>query len=412
MNSIDNTTNNNDWRTKIILFLSAQTCSLLGSSIVQYAIIWYVVLKTSSGIMLTISTICGFLPQIIISIFAGAWLDRYNRKNLMMLSDAIIAFATLILAISFITGHENIYLLFLVLSIRSLGSGIQTPAVNSIIAQIVPKDNLIRINAINSTINSLMMFLSPAISGAILSISTIETTLFIDVITAIIGISITYTINIPKYIKNKINISHIEEIKQGLCYLKENKFIRNMLFFIITIAILVSPSAFLTPLMIKRVFGNEIWRFTVSEMTFSAGATLGGILMAIFGVFKNRMFTTIFACIFYGLMMICLGISPSFINFSLTIAFLIYLIFNFLIGVTIPWYNSPITATIQDKVPSSMHGRIFSFMQIANSSALPLGMIIFGPLADIFSVQTLLIFNGGIVIICGFFTWKNKFFTF
>ena len=92
----------NNWKTKIILFLTAQTISLFGSSLVQYAIIWYITLTTSSGVMLTISTVCGFLPQIAISLFAGVWIDRYDRKKMIMLSDGIIAIATLVLAILFL----------------------------------------------------------------------------------------------------------------------------------------------------------------------------------------------------------------------------------------------------------------------------------------------------------------------
>ncbi len=102
----------NNWKTKIILFLTAQTISLFGSSLVQYAIIWYITLTTSSGVMLTISTVCGFLPQIAISLFAGVWIDRYDRKKMIMLSDGIIAFATLVLAIFFLTGYKSIWLLF------------------------------------------------------------------------------------------------------------------------------------------------------------------------------------------------------------------------------------------------------------------------------------------------------------
>ena len=93
--------NLNTWKGKTFRFLTAQTISLFGSSLVQYAIVWYITLTTSSGKMLTISTLCGFLPQILISLFAGVWIDRYDRKRLIMLSDGVIAFSTLLLALAF-----------------------------------------------------------------------------------------------------------------------------------------------------------------------------------------------------------------------------------------------------------------------------------------------------------------------
>lgn len=86
--------NTDEWKKKIIKFMIAQTISLFGSSLVQYAIIWYITLKTSSGVMMAIATICGYVPQMSVSLFAGVWIDRYNRKVMCMLADAMIALAT------------------------------------------------------------------------------------------------------------------------------------------------------------------------------------------------------------------------------------------------------------------------------------------------------------------------------
>ena len=387
-----------NWKNSISRFLAAQTISLFGSSIVQYAIVWYITLSTSSGKMLTISTLCGFLPQIVISLFAGVWIDRYDRKKMIMLSDAVIAAATLVLAIIFIAGHKNIWLLFAVLVIRSAGTGIQTPAVNSVIPQIVPKEGLMRINGINSTLASLMMFLSPAVSGVILSVAPFETTLLIDCVTAVIGVGITSTIYIEPVQKKDIRInSNIEEIRKGFLYLKENHYIKRLLSYQLIILFLISPSAFLTPLMVNRTFGNEVWRLTASEMTYSLGMILGGILIASWGGFQKKMNTTLSAGAFYGILMIALGSVP---------VFFLYLVCNALSGITSPCYNAPITVTIQERVPQEMHGRIFSFMQIATSCALPLGMAVFGPLADVVRVQTLLTGGGIFVAVISLAAWK------
>lgn len=390
-----------NWKNSITRFLAAQTISLFGSSIVQYAIIWYITLTTSSGKMLTVSTLCGFLPQIVISLFAGVWIDRYDRKRMVMMSDAVIAISTLLLAISFFAGYKNIWMLFGVLIIRSAGTGIQTPAVNAIIPQIVPTERLMRINGINSTLSSVIMFISPAVSGAVLSAASLEVTLLIDVFTAIIGVGITSTIVIRPYVKKlQEENSHLKEIRNGFAYLKENRFIKRLLIFQLVILFLISPSAFLTPLMVSRTFGSEVWRLTASEMTYSLGMVMGGLLIASWGGFQKKLNTTLLAGAFYGLLMIGLGAAP---------VFFVYLICNSLIGVTSPCYNAPVTVTIQEKVSPEMHGRIFSFMQIATSCALPLGMVLFGPLADIMKVQTLLIMSGFIVAAISIFVRITSF---
>ncbi len=386
----------------IAKFLTAQMISLLGSSLVQYAIIWHITLSTSSGRMLTISTLCGFLPQILISLIAGAWIDRYDRKKLIMAADAAIAVSTLFLAVAFLAGYRFNWALFTVLAIRSAGTGIQSPAVNAIIPQIVPQEKLLKINGINSTLSSLMMFLSPAVSGAIMTIASLEVTLFIDVITAIIGISITAAIYIRPYERTeKSEGSSLKEIRKGFSYLKENRFIKRLLVYQLLILFLISPSAFLTPLMVSRTFGLEVWRLTASEMTYSLGMVLGGLLIASWGGFRKKINTTMLAGAVYGLLMIGLGNAPG---------FLCYLMCNTLIGITAPCYNGPITVTIQEKVEPHMQGRVFSFMQIATSCALPLGMVFFGPLADLISVQMLLSAAGFFVAGLTAAVWKQKYF--
>lgn len=392
-----------NWKNSITRFLTAQTISLFGSSLVQYAIVWYITLTTSSGKMLTISTLCGFLPQILISLFAGVWIDRYDRKKMIMLSDSAIAVSTLLLAIAFLSGHKSVWLLFAALVVRSAGTGIQTPAVNAMIPQIVPQSHFMKINGINSALSSMMMFLSPAASGAILSMAPLEATLFIDVLTAVIGVGITATIRARPY-ERRITPGNtgLKEIKDGFRYLKSNRFIKRLLLFQITILFLVSPSAFLTPLMVSRTFGREVWRLTASEMTYSLGMVLGGILIASWGGFKKRMNTTMAAGAIYGLIMIGLGNAG---------VFLLYLLLNTAIGVASPCYNVPITVTIQEKVSPGMQGRIFSFMQIATSCALPFGMVVFGPLADVMPVQRLFNAAGLMILILSLAVWNMHYFS-
>lgn len=390
------------WNKSIARFLFAQTLSLLGSSIVQYAIVWYITLTTSSGVMLTISTLCGFLPQIGISFFAGVWIDRYDRKKMIMLSDTCIAAATLLLAIAFFSGFKSNLLLFMVLIIRSAGTGIQTPAVNAILPQIVPKEELMRINGINASLSSLILLLSPAISGAILSLAPLEMTLLIDVSTAIIGVGITSTISIAPYVRTEnIQNTYFEEMKKGLFYLKEKPMVKHLIVYQILILFLISPSAFLTPLLVSRTYGSALGYLTASEMSYSLGMILGGLLIASWKGFDNKLMTTIAAGAFYGIMMIGIGISPI---------FLIYLVCNLLIGITSPCYNAPLTVLIQEKVEPEMHGRVFSFMQIASSCALPLGMLLFGPLADRFEPQQLLIVSGIMVVFVSGFAYFSSYF--
>lgn len=394
MNRYDN------WKRKTAKFLIAQTISLFGSSLVQYAIIWYITLITASGSIMTIATICGYVPQMIISMFAGVWLDRHSRKKLIIAADSLIACSTGLIAILFLIGYQEIWLLFILLIIRSMGTGVQTPAVNAFLPQIVPKDNLMKVNGINSMLSSITIFLSPAVSGLLLTITSIELTFFIDVITAFIGVGITLTISeIKKEEEKKIQRNMLQDIKEGMHYLQNHKPIKQQLIYIMIVAVLISPAAFLTPLLVSRAFGQEVWKLTVSQMVFSFGAIAGGALISIWGGFQNRRDTIIAATIFYGMMMIGIGIAPI---------YGVYLLFNGLIGISMPCYNAPVQVFFQENVEEEMQGRVFGMLQIANACALPFGTVLFGPLADIISVQTILIITGALVVLYAIKEWKNK----
>ena len=161
---------NNNWKKNIILFISGQTISLFGSSLVQYAIMWYITLETQSGTMMTLFIISAFLPTLFLSPFAGVWADRYNRKRIIILADSFIAIATLILAILFLMGYESLWLLFVMSAIRAIGSGIHSPAVSAVIPQLVPKDKLTKVNATNSSVQSAVNLLAPMASAGLISI--------------------------------------------------------------------------------------------------------------------------------------------------------------------------------------------------------------------------------------------------
>ena len=181
---------NETWKKNVFIFLSSQAVSLFGSLLVQYAISWYIVLRTQSGVMMTISVICGFLPTLLLSPFAGVWADRYNRKMLIVLSDAGIAVSTLVLAIFFLLGYDAIWLLFVISAIRALGTAIQIPTVSAFLPQIVPEDKLIRVNGAFQSVESIIMLVCPMLAGALLTVASIEAIFFIDVFTALLAILI------------------------------------------------------------------------------------------------------------------------------------------------------------------------------------------------------------------------------
>ncbi|MDD3865973.1 MAG: MFS transporter, partial [Candidatus Izemoplasmatales bacterium] len=355
-------------------------------------IIWHVTLETSSGLWVTVLTLAAFLPQMVMSLFAGVWADRYDRKRIIIISDTVIAVTTLALALfmkSGKTGEAVLPAIIIVSVIRSLGSGVQTPTVNAMLPQIVPEDNLSRVNGYNGTIQSIVQFVSPVAAGAIMAIGPIYNILFIDVATAIIGIGILFLLKIPKHqlIEKTKSMSVFSEMKEGFKFTWNHKFLKRMLAIYGAYIFLCVPSGFLTALMIERTFGDNVMFMAINETVGFAGALVGGLLLGVTGGFKNRNKTFFLGAMLYGIVTFAVGFTNIFWLFAGLM---------FFVGMTIPAVQTAVFTMVQEKTNPSMMGRVFSLVNVMFTGFMPLGMAIFGPLADVVRIQTM-------VIVCAVF---------
>ena len=393
----------NNWKRKTVLFLASQCISLFGSMIVQMSIIWYVTLKTSSGGWVAAFTICSYLPQFLISFFAGVWADRYNRKKLIVLADGVITIATLImfLVMPMISSDFVLLSALLVISIvRSIGAGVQTPAVNAVIPHLVPAEYLMKYNGINATIQSIVQFIAPAVAGTVLSIGTFRSTLFIDILTALIGIGLLSCVLLPKQEVSNENISVFSEIKAGIHYSFSDKMIGKILIVYGLFILLSVPAGFMSALLVSRVYGDVYWYLTAVELVGFAGMALGGVLMGMWGGFKSRVKTFAFGLLILSIMTIGMGVSPYFI---------LYLVMMFVYSIALTIIQTATTTIIQEKAEGSMLGRVFGLMGAMYSGFLPVGMAIFGPLADILPLQWIMVGSGiALVLVTVYLQVKSK----
>ena len=378
----------NNWARKTVLFLVSQCITLFGSMIVQMSIIWYVTLKTSSGGWVAAFTICSYLPQFLISFFAGVWADRYSRKMLIILSDAVITIATLVMVFVMpaISSDSLLLSALLVVSmIRSIGAGVQTPAVNAVIPQLVSEEHLMRYNGINTTVQSIVQFAAPAVAGAVLSISTFRATLFIDILTAFIGIGLLSCLLLPKQESSTENVSVLSDIKAGIHYSFSDKIIGKTLIVYGLYILLCVPAGFMAALLVSRVYGDVYWYLTAVEIVGFAGMALGGVLMGIWGGFKSRVKTFAAGLFILSIMTIGMGLSPYFI---------LYLALMFVYSIALTIIQTATTTIIQEKAEGSMQGRVFGLMGAMYSGFLPVGMAVFGPLADKLPLQWIIVGSG------------------
>lgn len=376
------------WRTRLVFFLSSQTLSLFGSSLVQYAILWHITLEARSGLVQTISILAGFLPQFLLSPFAGVWADRYDRRRLMVLADAGIALVTLGLALMWQAGLQELWLLFLAQGLRSLGAAVQMPAVSAFVPQLVPPDQLTRVSGIQQSIQSATMLASPVAAAGLMSFAPLQTIFYVDVVTAVLAIAVLWLgVRVPAHERAQApsGTSYFHDLKEGLSYIRSHSYVARCFLYCAVFLFMAAPAAFLTPLQVARSFGPEVWRLTAIEIAFFSGMMGAGVGIATWGGFPNRMVTMIFATALFGVTTVGMGLVPW---------FWAYLVVMALCGVGIPLFNTPSTVLLQEQVESEFLGRVFGVMGMLGSVMMPMGMLLFGPLADVVRIEVLLIASG------------------
>lgn len=389
------------WVKQAAYFLGSQALTLLGSSLVQYAMMWHITLDTESGFMMTLYIICGFVPMFIVSPFAGVWADRYDRKWLIMLSDGGIAFVTFILAILYYMGYGSNALVLVMAVVRAIGGGVQSPAISAILPQIVPKEALTKVNGVNASLQAVIMFISPMLSAGLLSLTTMPYIFMIDVVTAVFAIVVLhYFLKIPARTQgsSEAQMSYWEDFKLGLRYVVTHRFLKVFFAVFAVMFILMAPVSFLTPLQITRNYGEEVWRLSALEMIFSIGMLLGGALITRWGGFSNRMVTIAVSGVVISICTILMGVLTPFWP---------YISMMGIFGIMMPFFNTPSTVIIQENVEEAYLGRVFGVLGMIQTSMMPLGMLVFGPLADIVKIEWMLIFTGSCLFLLSLYVFQN-----
>ena len=392
-----------NWKKNTGAFLASQAISILGSSLVQYAMLWHITLTTKSGIFATLSIICGFLPTLFLSPFAGVWADRYDRKKLIMLADGGIALVTLALAIVFSVGYTATWTLLAAMALRAFGTAVQNPCVNAMLPSIVPKEELTRVNGIYNSLNSIIFIASPVLSGALMAFAPLQVIFYIDVITAALSSVVLLLFRrLPEREGSEGeagNGNYFQGMKEGFAYIKNQRYLMHFFGFCIAFFFLASPLVNLTPLQVTRNYGDNAQMLAGIEVAFSVGMLAGGLLLTVWPGLKNRTHTLALSSFFLALGTVALG---------LPISFAVYVVVMGLLGFVLTYFNTPAIVLLQERVEPAFMGRVFVVMTMLSSSVMPLAMLLFGPLAYRLSIDVLLFATGAALFLVAFGLMRNK----
>lgn len=317
------------------------------------------------------------------------------------MADGLIAGATLLLVIVFplLQGGTPILTALVIISaVRSIGTGVQTPAVNAVIPQLVSEDRLMKFNGIYSMVQSTVQFVAPATAGVVLSFGSLRFALMLDVFTALVGIGLLLVVAIPLP-KGEVEGHLWTEMKEGVGYAAKEYFVGRLILSFGFFIFLCVPAGFLATLFVSREYGDTYWHLTIVEVIGFLGMAGGGLFIGIWGGFKNPVKTYVVGMSTFGALAVAMGGVDSFV---------VYLILMAIYGIALTMVQTAATTLLQKSVPSEKLGRVFGLFGATFSGFLPLGMIVFGPLADVVSLRFLMILSGFLLLGMALFLTLNR----
>ena len=287
-----------NWKKLFFLIWTGQIFSLLGSSLVQFALVWWMTEKTGSAAVLATGTFVSLLPQVLLGPFAGALIDRWNRRRIMIMADAIIAFATLIIVILFRQDVVQLWHIFVLLFIRAVAGTFHMNAMQASTSLMVPEKQLSRIAGMNQTLNGVVGLAAPPLGALLLASAPIFVVLSVDIITAVIAITPLIFILIPQPV-NPVESgtdsfsSVVSDVKTGFRYVFNWRGLFYVLILAAAINFLLAPVNTFIPLLVTKYFNGGVWQIGWFETSTGVGVILGGVGLSIWGGCKKKIFTSL-----------------------------------------------------------------------------------------------------------------------
>jgi DHA3 family macrolide efflux protein-like MFS transporter len=390
--------NDTNWKPRFFTIWGGQAISLFGTRLVQFALIWWLTQETGSATVLALASLVGLLPEVLLGPFAGTLVDRWKRRYVILAADTAIALATLLLAYLFAIDAVGVGTIYVLLLVRGIGGSFHWPAMSAATSLMVPKEQLTRVQGLNSMLQGGLNIISAPLGAILLSLIPIQGILMIDVVTAAFAVLPLALISIPEVSKQADQAaageqsSFWEDFKSGLRYVRTWPGLMMLMVMAMMINFILTPAGSLMPILVTDYFGGGVFQLGWLEAAFGFGMIAGGLALGAWGGFKKRILTSMFGLIGLGIGLAVIGIIPSGV-------FWLAIVSAFFAAAMLPIVNGPIHAIVQAAVEPNMQGRVFTLMGSLSAAMAPLGLLIAGPVADAIGVQSWYVIAGVVSIL-------------
>lgn len=391
----------NNWKKKFIIIWSGQLFSILSSSVAQFAVVLWISLETGSAEVLSIATLMALLPQIILGPFAGVYVDRWNRKWTMILADSFVALCSALIALLFYLDVVELWHIYVLLMLRSVGSAFHSPAMKSSIPLLAPASQLTRIASVNQTIQSICSICGPVLGAALILHTDMSVVMMLDVAGAIIACTALLFVTIPnpkeeesKEKQQKNRESVLQDMKEGFLTIRNNRGLSGVMVTEVLITFFIMPVVALLPLMTLKNFSGTPYEVSLIELLFGVGALIGGIILGVWNPRIRKVVMINTSCITLGMCLAISGLLPG-------SAFLFYAALTVIQGIAIPFYSGPFTALLQTQIAPAFLGRAFALFDSISLLPAALALLGTGFLADAIGIANIFVICGAATMLVG-----------
>lgn len=362
-------------KTFMILW-STQSLSQLGSTMTNFALTLWLYQKTGSALQTALLSICSYAPYVVLSIFAGALSDRWDKKRTMLVCDTLAACCSVAVFILLKTDHLMPVHLYLLNAVNGLMNTVQQPAGDVAMTLITPKEYYQKTSGLRSLSNSVITILNPVLATAVFAFAGLEAVIYTDLATfGVAFCSLLFLVKIPDISgETSEKESFWQAVKTGLAYLEKNRLILWLILFLAGVNLVASAfDAVLPAYVLPRANGGEK---VLGAVTSCAGIAMlvGSLITTLLPAPKNRI------RVIYITMLISLGTENFVLAFSRTP--LVWCAAQIIGWLLVPVMSANLDVILRTTIPVDMQGRVYSCRNTLQFFTIPVGFFFGGLFVD------------------------------
>lgn len=391
------------WKKTFYTYFFSQAFTLLGGAMAQFAIIWWLTEKTGSATVLAMAALAGLLPQALTGPIAGVLVDRYSRKVMIIAADILRGVAAVVLCIAFVMNLTPLWLIFVMLGIRSVGAAFHSSAKQAITPLLVPEEELLRISGFNQILNSASSIAGPVLGIAVFNLLGMEQVLLLDILGSAIACIALLLIKVPK-VRNKDassgNSNMKAELIEGITEIRKHSGLPTLIIFSTLLNLVLAPIFTLFPLMTQNQFLGGSWHASLVQGILGVGMLLGGVLLGTFFAKAKKKILLYSSVFLYGITLMTIGLLSD--N-----GFYAFVVLCGVIGAIVSILNGTFIAHVQRIIAPEVMGRVMSLVVTLAIVATPIGLLLIGPLTDGVGFSPIFVGTGIILIVGGLVVSKQ-----